>query len=104
MITSLFILLPLLATALWAFFRFSPTHADSGAVRRFNAASLAVAVLLAIAWALRTYIVMKPTADSAWWPFVSLLGAPVIVTAVLAAAALARHLAVFPRSPKQPFR
>lgn len=95
MIAALFLLLPLVALAVWLFFRLVPVHANRKALRWFNALSLAVAVLLAVAWSVRTYLVMSPTVDSAWWPVISMLGALVIVPVALALAAIARNFMVF---------
>lgn len=103
MITSLLILLPLLAASLYAFFRFAPSHADNRAVRRFNVLSFAIAVLLAVAWVIRTYVVMTPTVDSAWWPVISLLGALFILPTTLAVAAIARNFVVFRQRSEEPF-
>lgn len=102
MITSLLVLLPLLAVAVWAFVRFAPIHVNYKAVHRFNLFSFALAVLLVIAWVVRTYIVMTPTGDSAWWPVISLLGALFIFPLVLAVAAIARNFVVFRRHAEAP--
>ena len=95
MIAALLILLPAVGVVGWAFFRFAPVHPDRKAVRRFNLVSLTAALLLAAAWSVRTYVVMSPTVDSAWWPVISLLGALTIVSLVLGLAAILRNLVVF---------
>lgn len=95
MIAALLILLPVLGVVAWAFFRFAPNHTDRTPVRRFNLLSLIVALFLAAGWGVRTYLVMSPTVDSAWWPVLSVLGALVIAPVVLAAAALLRNLVLF---------
>ena len=102
MIAALLILLPAVAVAGWAFFRFSHIHSDRKAVLRFNLVSLTVAVLLAAAWSVRTYVVMSPTADSAWWPVISVLGALTIVPLVLGLAAILRNRVVFRRGTGVP--
>lgn len=95
MIVALIILLPLLGVVAWAFFRFTPIHADRGKVLRFNRWSLAVALLLAVAWSVRTYLVMTPSVDSGWWPVISVLGALIIVPLVLALAAILRNFVLY---------
>ena len=102
MIAALFILLPAVAVVGWAFVRFAPIHSDRKAVLRFNLVSLTVAVLLAAAWSVRTYVVMSRTADSAWWPVIAVLGALAIVPVVLGVAAILRNLVVFRRGTGVP--
>lgn len=92
MIAALLILVPLLVGATWAFFRFVPRHADRKAVSRFNVASVTVALVAAGAWCVRTYVVMSPTVDAAWWPIIAALGALVIFPVVLGLAAALRKL------------
>lgn len=104
MIAALLILLPVVGVAAWAFFRFSPTHADRRAVLRFNLLSLAFALLLAAAWTVRTYLVMSPTVDAPWWPVISLLGALLIVPLALALAAVLRNFVMFRRPAANPRR
>jgi hypothetical protein len=104
MIASLLVLLPLVALAVWAFLRFTPPHADRPTVRRYNLISLGGSFMLAAAWTVRTYVVMTPTEDAAWWPIISLLGALVIVPFALAVAAVARNLIVFRRNTEAPSR
>jgi hypothetical protein len=101
-IAALVILVPVVGAVAWAFFRFAPIHADRKAVVRFNVLSLAVALLLAAGWSVRTYRVMSPTVDSAWWPVVSVLGALVIVPLVLGLAAIVRTFLVFHRGTEVP--
>jgi hypothetical protein len=101
-ITALLILLPVVGVVAWAFFRFAPIHADRKAVLRFNLLSLTVALLLAAAWSVRTYLVMSPTVDSAWWPVISVLGALIIVPLVLALAAILRKVVLFRRGTELP--
>ncbi len=97
MIGALLVLLPMAGVVTWVFLRFSPVHAHRQALLRFNLASVSVALILAVAWGVRTYRVMSPTADSAWWPVIAGLGALIIVPAVLGAAAILRNLVVFRR-------
>lgn len=92
MVVALLILVPAAALAVWTFFRFTPARGERKAVFRFNLGALLVALGLAVAWGVRTYAVMSPTVDSAWWPIISLLGALVIVPLVLGLAAIARNL------------
>ena len=101
MIVALLILVPLVAVVAWAFFRFSPPHGDQKAIGRFNIASLLVALLLAAAWSVRTYVVMSLTVDSAWWPVISVLGALVIIPLVLTVAAVVRNVVLFRRRPER---
>lgn len=102
MIAALLILLPAVGVVGWAFFRFAPIRSDRKAVLRFNLLSLTVALLLAAAWSVRTYVVMSPTADSAWWPAISVLGALTIFPLVLGLAAILRNLVVFRLGPWDP--
>jgi ABC-type enterochelin transport system permease subunit len=64
MIVSFLILLPVVGIVVWAFFRFTPVHANRKVVLQFNLLSLTVALLLAIAWSVRTYLVMTPTGNT----------------------------------------
>jgi hypothetical protein len=102
MAAALLILVPVVAVVGWAFFRFSPTHADRRRVLLLNIASLIVALAMAAAWTVRTYVVMSPTVDSAWWPVISVLGALVVIPLVLALAAIVRNFLVFPREAQGP--
>ena len=95
MIVALIILLPLLGVVVWAFFRFTPGHADRKKVLRFNRWSMALALFLAVAWSVRTYLVMTPGVDSGWWPVISALGALIIVPLVLAVAAILRAFVLY---------
>jgi len=97
MVAALLILVPVVAVVVWAFFRFSPIHADRKRVLLFNVASLIVALAIAAAWTVRTYLVMSPTVDSAWWPVISVLGALVVIPLVLALAAIVRNVILFRR-------
>ena len=90
MIVAFLVLIPMAGIVIWAFFRFSPSGAQSRALLPFNVAALIVALALAAAWSVRTYLVMSPTVDAPWWPVVSLLGALLIIPGVLGLAALLR--------------
>lgn len=97
MLAALFILLPACVAAVWMFVRFVPLRAERRALRRFNAIALTIAAVLAATWTVRTYLVMTPTNDAAWWPIISGLGVLLIVPLVLGLAALFRSLVVFRR-------
>lgn len=97
MIAALLILLPVVGVVGWAFFRSAPIHADQKAVLRFNLFSLAVALLFAAAWTVRTYLVMSPGVDSAWWPVIAVLGGLIIIPLVLALTGILRNFVVFRR-------
>ena len=100
MIAALLILLPVVGVVAWVFFRYTPAHAERKALFRFNVVALTVAVGLGAAWSVRTYVVMSPTVDSAWWPVISVLGALVVVPLVLGSAAILRIFVVFRRDAK----
>ncbi|MFN8739767.1 MAG: hypothetical protein ACK5YR_07595 [Pirellula sp.] len=102
MIVSFLILLPVVGIVGWAFFRFTPVHANRKVVLQFNLLSLTVALLLAVAWSVRTYLVMSPTVDSGWWPIISILGALLIVSVVLGLAAILRKFVLFRRGRQEP--
>jgi glucose-6-phosphate-specific signal transduction histidine kinase len=91
-ITALLILVPVVAIATWAFLRYSRRRGDGQAIRWINLTSLAAALLLAVAWSVRTYAVMSATIDAPWWPIISLLGALVIIPLVLGVAGVVRHV------------
>ena len=90
MIVALIVLVPIAGVVVWAFFRLSPSGAQSSTVLRFNVGALVVALALAGGWSVRTYLVMSPTVDAAWWPVISILGALIIVPFVLGLAAALR--------------
>jgi hypothetical protein len=92
---ALCILVPFTALAGWAFWRLSPSHGNQRAVLRFNIASSVIVLLLAVAWVVRTYIVMSPTVDSAWWPVISAMGALAIIPIAFSVAATIRNFVVF---------
>jgi ACR3 family arsenite efflux pump ArsB len=100
MIAALLILLPVVGVVAWVFFRYTPAHAERGALFRFNIVALIVAAGLGAAWSLRTYLLMSPTVDSAWWPVISALGVLVVVPLVLGLAAILRNFVVFRRDAK----
>ena len=95
MVVALLIFVPIAGVVIWAFLRFGPSYAERKLLRRFNLAAFSIALLLAIAWCVRTYLVMSPTVDAAWWPAISVLGAIVIFPLVLVAAAVVRNVIVF---------
>ena len=95
MIAALLILVPIAGLVTWAFFRFAPRHVERKAVVRFNFGALAVGLALAGGWSLRTYWVMSPTEDAAWWPLISLLGSLIIFPLALGIAAILRNVVVF---------
>lgn len=95
MIAALLVLVPIVAVVTWAFFRFAPRHVERKAVVRFNLGALALGMALAGAWCVRTYLVMSPTEDRAWWPLISLLGSLAIFPLALGVAAILRNLVVF---------
>lgn len=97
MIAALLLLVPIAGVVVWAFFRFSPSGAPRQVVLRFNLAATILALALAVAWSVRTYWVMSPTVDAAWWPVISFLGALVVISLVLALAAAVRNLVLFRR-------
>jgi hypothetical protein len=97
-IAAFLLLMPIAGVVVWAFFRFSPSGAPRHAVLRFNLAATVLALALAVAWSVRTYWVMSPTVDAPWWPVISLLGAFVVISSVLALAAAVRNLVLFRRS------
>ena len=97
MIAAFLLLVPIAGVVLWTFFRFSPSGAPRHAVLRFNLAATILALALAVAWSVRTYWVMSPTVDVAWWPVISFLGALVVISLVLALAAAVRNLVLFRR-------
>jgi ACR3 family arsenite efflux pump ArsB len=65
---------------------------------RFNVGALVVALAVAAGWSVRTYLVMSPTVDVAWWPVISVLGALIIIPLVLGLAAAVRSFVMFRRS------
>ena len=98
MIGALLVLVPIAGVVVWAFFRLSPSGAQSSTVLHFNVGALVVALALAAAWSVRTYLVMSPTVDAAWWPVISVLGALIIIPVVLGLAAALRTFVLFRRS------
>lgn len=104
MIVASLVLVPIAGVVIWAFFRFAPAHAERKMLLRFNLRAVAVALVAAVAWCVRTYVVMSPTQDSAWWPVISLLGALAILPLVLALAALVRNFVVFRARSVEPAR
>lgn len=98
MIVALLVLVPIAGVVVWAFFRRSPSRAQSRMVLRFNIGALVVALALAAGWSLRTYLVMSPTVDAPWWPVISVLGALIIIPLVLGVAAALRTFVLCRRS------
>lgn len=92
MIVALVVLILIAGLVIWAFFRFSPPGAPPRTALPFNVGALVVALALAAAWSVRTYLVMAATVDAPWWPVISLLGALLIIPSVLGLAALLRKL------------
>jgi len=91
MVVAFLILVPIAGVAVWAFFRFGPAGAERKAVLRFNLSALGIALLLGVAWCVRTYLVMSPTVDAPWWPTISALGALALFAFVLGVAAVVRN-------------
>ena len=97
MIVALLVLVPIAGVVVWAFFRLSPSGAQSRMVLRFNVGALVIALALASSWSVRTYLVMSPTVDAPWWPVISILGALIIIPLVLGLAAALRTFVLFRR-------
>jgi hypothetical protein len=97
-IVALLVLVPIAGVVVWAFFRLSPSGAQSRMVLRFNVGALVVALALAAAWSVGTHEVMSPTVDAAWWPVISVLGALIIIPLVLGLAAALRTFVLFRRN------
>ncbi len=97
MIATLLILVPMVAVVIWAFFHFVPAHADRIGLRRFNVITLTLALASAGAWCVRTFIVVAPTVDSAWWSVLSALGGLIVIPVVLGFGAVCRNFLVFRR-------
>jgi hypothetical protein len=89
-IVALLVLVPIAGVVVWAFFRLSPSGAQSRRVLCFNVGALVVALTIAAGWSVRTYLVMSPTVDAPWWPVISVLGALIIIPSVLGLAAALR--------------
>ena len=98
MVVALLVLVPIAGVVVWAFFRLFPSGAQSRMVLRFNVWALVVALAVAVGWSVRTYLVMSPTVDAAWWPVISVLGALIIIPSVLGLAAAIRSFVLFRRS------
>ena len=98
MIVALLVLVPIAGVVVWAFFRLSPSGAQFRMASRFNVGALVVALAVAAGWSVRTYLVMSPTVDAAWWPVISILGAMIIIPSVLGLAAAVRSFVPFRRS------
>lgn len=98
MVVALLVLVPIAGVVVWAFFRLFPSGAQSRMVLRFNVGALVVALAVAVGWSVRTYLVMSPTVDAAWWPVISVLGALIIIPSVLGLAAAIRSFVLFRRS------
>jgi len=97
-IVVLLVLVPIVSVVVWAFFRLSPSGAQSRTIARFNVGTLVAALALAVGWSVRTYLVMSPTVDAPWWPVISVLGALTIIPVVLGLAAALRTFVLFRRS------
>jgi hypothetical protein len=97
-IVALLVLVPIAGVVVWTFFRLSPSGAQSRTVLRFNVGALVVALALAAGWSVRTYLVMTPTVDAAWWPVISVLGMLIIIPLVLGLAAVVRSFVLCRRS------
>ena len=98
MIVALLVLVPIAGVVVWAFIRLSPSDTQPRTVLRFNVGAVVVAIALAAAWSVRTYLVMSPTVDAPWWPVISVLGALIIIPLVLGLAAALRTFVLFRRS------
>ena len=98
MIAALLILVPIAGVVVWTFFRLSPSGAQSRTIARFNIGALVIALALAAGWSVRTYLVMSPTVDAAWWPVISVLGTLIIIPLVLGVAAALRTFVLSRRS------
>ena len=98
MIVVLLVLVPIVSVVVWGFFRRSPSGAQSSTVLRFKVRALVVALALAAGWSVRTYLVMSPTVDAAWWPVISVFGTLIIIPLVLGLAVALRSFVLFRRS------
>ena len=98
MIVVLLVLVPIVSVVVWAFFRLSPSGAQSRMVLCFNVGALVIALALAAGWSVRTYLVMSPTVDAPWWPVISVLGALTIIPVVLGLAAAIRSFVLCRRN------
>lgn len=94
MIFALILLIPLLILALWVYIKKSPKELNRSQVRVFDLSVFFIAVLLSLAFILKTYSKLSSGPDRAWWPILSILGSMGIITLCLVVGALIRY-AVF---------
>lgn len=95
MIFALIVLLPILAVALWWFYKFSPIDAEKRLVRLYNNAVLLAGVLICTGLTLRLREMLADTPDRAWWPVLSAIAALLVLPLWLAVCGVVRNLLVF---------
>ena len=102
MIFALTLLLPLLALAVWAFWRLSPKPPDPRTVLWFNWAVTVLSLAVCVAVVIYVRRTMSGAADHAWWPVVSAFYGLVAIPLCLAVGAGIRHLLFGAREPAKP--
>lgn len=102
MLFAVTLLLPLLALAVWAFWRLSPKPADPRPVRWFNWAVTVLSLVVCAALVIFVRNTMSEVADHAWWPVVSAFYGLVAVPLCLAVGGGIRRLVFGAREQAQP--
>ena len=102
MIFALTLLLPLLALAVWAFWRLSPQPADPRPVLWFNWTVTVLSLAICVAVVIYVRRTMTGSTDHAWWPVVSAFYGLVAIPLCLAVGGGIRRLIFGRREAAKP--
>lgn len=102
MIFAFTLLLPLLALAVWAFWRLSPQPPDPRPVLWFNWAVTILSLAICVAVVIYVRRTMTGATDHAWWPVVSAFYGLVAIPLCLAVGGGIRRLIFGARETSKP--
>lgn len=100
MIISCIVLIPLLITSLWVFFKNPPRNSDSKKVKIYNLSTIVVAIFLSIIFSLRVRASMINGNDAAWWPYIAFTFSPVVIIGTIFISGILRNFIIFRNKPR----
>lgn len=84
------VLIPLMLFSIWLFWWVQPKEVRYSALRRYNFAAIAAAVLAAAAVTLYFWSTTGQSVDHAWWPVLAGVGSIFVISLVLLLGAVVR--------------
>jgi len=95
MILAYIILIPLLIASLWIFFKLSPKQINTHNVKMYNFGTIALAIVLSIAYILKLRASMINGSDFGWWPVLSFMFSLAISIGIIFISGIIRNFIIF---------